>query len=125
MLHGCRHITYDGQGYIYWKNQHIEHFNQPTGPEMAEQTIELDRRCKILETRKQPINTTTVVWQWDESGKNNKWEIAFDECRASKQAQAASRRICEAYRIKGLCDPAYIANVIETELNNAGQPYDH
>jgi hypothetical protein len=117
MLHGIKNINYDGQGYIYWKDQQIEHFDHPEDPKMAEPTKELERRCKLLEERGAVINCTTVIWEWDKSGNGDRWEIAFDDCKATRQAREAAKRICIAYGIKGTCDPAYIANVIQTEMN--------
>ena len=32
-------------------------------------------------------------------------------------AKAAAIRICRSYAIRGICDPAYIANVIQAELD--------
>lgn len=117
MLHGVKNISYDRQGYIYWKGQEVEHFNCPTASNMANPTKELERRCKILEARRVAVNASSVIWKWDESGNGDKWEIAFHDCKASKEAQNAARRICTAYAISGLCDPAYIANVIQTETD--------
>ena len=73
MLHGIENIGYNNQGYIFWKDQQIEHFDHPTDPKMAKPTKELERRCILLEKRGAVINCT--------------------------------------------CDPAYIANVIQTEMN--------
>jgi len=35
--------------------------------EAKRQAEELARRCKILEARGEPINTRTVVWQWQDT----------------------------------------------------------
>ena len=116
MLHGTKNMTCDEQGYIYWKGYQVEHFNNPNNPEMAEHTKELDRRCNILEGRGIKINTTNAVWEWDEKGNGDRWEIAFDGCDADPKVQEAAKRICGAYGIRGICDPAYIANIITDEL---------
>ena len=116
MLHGIEEITFDGVGYIFWKGVEIEHFNNPLDQSMADQTKEMTRRCWILESRGIKPDTMTAVWKWDEKGNGDKWEMAFQECEASDKAQAASKRICMAYGINGICDPAYVANVIETEF---------
>lgn len=116
MLHSIECITADEQGYIYWKKQQIEHFNSPCDVSMYKQTLELARRCRILEKRGTEINTNTVVWKWDESGNGDRWEIAFDGHDSSELAQRISKRICQAYGINGLCDPGYIASVIDAEM---------
>ena len=49
-----------------------------------------------------------------------KWfEEAFKGCEASQDAKNASIRICRAYGIHGICDPAYIANVIDAEKDSS------
>ncbi len=40
-----------------------------------------------------------------------------NESDALPFAKAAAIRICRSYAIKGICDPAYIANVIQAELD--------
>ena len=50
---------------------------------------------------------------------NQFFDEAFKTCKASKQAMEASKRICLAYGIRGICDPAYIANVIQSEINKS------
>jgi hypothetical protein len=117
-LHGIPELSCDGQGYIYWKGHQVEHYDKPRDESMATPARELARRCRLLEKRGKPINTTTAIWAWDESGNGDKWEIAFDDCNASSGAKRAAKRICQAYGIKGLCDPAYIANVIQTEAKS-------
>ncbi len=39
-------------------------------------------------------------------------------------AKAAAIRISRSYNIRGLCDPAYIANVIEQELQRHPSPFE-
>lgn len=119
MLHGIKELTFDGEGYIFWKGAEIEHFNDPTSESMADQAKEMARRCQILELRGIKPDTMTAVWKWDEKGNGDRWEMAFQDCKASIKAQSASKRICSAYGIKGLCDPAYIACVIDTEFATA------
>ncbi len=45
------------------------------------------------------------------------YEAAFENCKASPEAISASKRICAAYGISGQADPAYIANVIQEEID--------
>lgn len=53
------------------------------------------------------------------TGKTAVWFLeAFSGCTASIEAKRAAMSICRSYDITGLCDPAYIANVIQRELDN-------
>ena len=68
-LQGVEHLTRDHEGYVYWKGQHIEHWDgslaySENGREPAQ---ELARRCKILEEQGEPINGNTIVWKWNET----------------------------------------------------------
>jgi len=68
-FHGIEHLTLDPEGYVYWKSQQVEHYNMPwAGSEEARpQAEELAERCRTLEGRGLPVNTTTIVWRWPES----------------------------------------------------------
>lgn len=44
------------------------------------------------------------------------YQSAFDGIPAPIKIKRAAIRICESYGIRGLCDPAYIANIIALEL---------
>jgi hypothetical protein len=115
MLHGIEELTYDGNGYVFWKGQKVEHYDHPTDESMKGEALKLARRCRLLEKRGQEVNSLTAVWQWDESGKGDKWEIAFHNCKASEKAKNAAKRIVNCYGINGLRDAAYIANLIDDE----------
>lgn len=116
MLHGIKNISYNDQGYIFWKGQQIEHCVQPEDPEWSKQIRELERRCKILEKRGAAINCNTVIQEWDELGNGDKWEIAFRSCTATEAAKQASKSICIAFGLDGINDPAYIASTIQIEM---------
>ncbi len=65
-FHGIPDMTIDQEGYVYWRNQQIEHYtlSWAYSQEAKEASEELARRCKILEAHGKPINTATIVWQW-------------------------------------------------------------
>ena len=44
------------------------------------------------------------------------FDEAFKEMDIPEGLRKASERICQAYSIKGICDPGYIANVIAVEM---------
>ena len=67
-LQGVEHLTMDHEGFVYWKDQSIEHWDGKITHEgnargQAE-AAELSRRCNILEKAGEPINTNTVIWNW-------------------------------------------------------------
>lgn len=48
--------------------------------------------------------------------KEDFFEAAFQGMDIPEKLKNASKRICLAYGIRGICDPGYIANVIAVEL---------
>jgi len=49
---------------------------------------------------------------------NNFYKKAFKEDNIPDEIKRASIQICNAYNIKGICDPVYIGNVIINCINN-------
>lgn len=66
-FHGVEHLTIDHEGFVSWRGHHIEHFNFSYAytDRAAKYCLELEQRCKKLEAEGKPVNTTTVVWQWE------------------------------------------------------------
>lgn len=66
-FHGIEHLTIDQEGYVYWKDQHVEHYDIPWayGEEAGKQAKELERRCKLLEVAGKEVNTVTAIWAWE------------------------------------------------------------
>ena len=67
-LQGVENLTRDHVGYVYWRGKEIEHWDShlaysDRGKGEAE---ELARRCMILEAKGEKVNTTTVVWKWED-----------------------------------------------------------
>lgn len=67
-LHGIEHLTIDQEGYVYWKGQHVEHYDIPWayGEKAKIQAEELARRCRILEEQGKKISSVTAIWSWQE-----------------------------------------------------------
>ena len=67
-LHDVEHLTRDHNGYVYWKSQEIDHWSGdlPYSERGRVQATELARRCMILESKGVPINSSTVIWRWEE-----------------------------------------------------------
>ena len=67
-FHGIEHLTYDHEGFVYWKGHQVEHYNP--GYAYSEKARmgaeEVARRCQILEVSGEPVNTTTVIWKWED-----------------------------------------------------------
>ncbi len=67
MIHGqIEHLTQDGDGYVYWRGQHVEHYSYRTGQaaEEAQAALELRDRCIRLEALGVPVSANTAVWRW-------------------------------------------------------------
>lgn len=60
-------LTKDGEGYVYWKGVHVEHYSfryeQATEERAAAEG--LARRCQHLESIGIPVGSGTVTWRWD------------------------------------------------------------
>lgn len=58
---GVEHMTMDGDGFIYYKGQHIEHFAYESSEWFKEWKVTLTaaRICKLLEEKNIPINWAT------------------------------------------------------------------
>ena len=66
-LHGVEHITKDHEGYVYYKGKSVEHFSfgeNSAGEKAAAENLQ--KKCKLLESRGVQINTTNAVWRFDE-----------------------------------------------------------
>jgi len=66
-FHGIENMTIDHVGYIYWKGIVVEHYERPWAysEEAKESAKELERRCKILESKDIPLSVTTAIWRWE------------------------------------------------------------
>ena len=66
-LCGIEHLTRDHEGYIYWKDQEVEHFtfSAMTSEEVQVQSAEVEKRCLHLESIKAEISTNSVIWNWE------------------------------------------------------------
>ncbi len=65
-LVGVEHLIIDHEGYVYWKNQCIEHWDtrQMDTEKKVSAGLVLEYRCKYLESIGSPISTNTVIWKW-------------------------------------------------------------
>ncbi len=71
-LQGVEHLTQDHEGYVYWKDHHIEHWsgNMSYSESGKTEAAELSRRCRIIEARGETPSPTNVVWNWLDTGIN-------------------------------------------------------
>jgi hypothetical protein len=63
-------LTMDGQGYVYWKGIHVEHFSYGREEQKeADAARKVAARCMNLEKIGVPVNSRTAVWfsDWFES----------------------------------------------------------
>ncbi len=69
---GIENLTRDHEGYVYWKNKQVEHYDhdhwcsEGWQERMFQDAKELERRCKILEGVGLPVNTISTAWSWPE-----------------------------------------------------------
>lgn len=74
---GIEHMTRDQEGYVYWKGVQVEHYDhdywasEGWQERMLKDAKELERRCKIVEAAGLEVNTSTVIWNWDDYSKGN------------------------------------------------------
>jgi hypothetical protein len=60
-LHGIEHLTKDGQGYVYWKGQHVEHYSFSDTDREATAAHKLAEKCHKLEAIGFPVNGRTAL----------------------------------------------------------------
>ena len=64
-LHGVRHLTADDQGYVYWRGVEVEHYDPPaTAAKYREAALEIERRCRHLESIDVEVTCSSAVWCW-------------------------------------------------------------
>ncbi len=69
MFHEIAELTRDGEGYVYYKGAHVEHYSfsaeeRAAGRE-AEAARELAARCRHLEALGVPVTCGAAVWSWE------------------------------------------------------------
>ena len=68
-FHGIEHLMLDHEGFVYWKGQHVEHYNIPWAysDEGKAQALELAKRCQQIESEGREVNSRTAIWDWKEN----------------------------------------------------------
>ena len=66
-FHEIEHLTIDHEGYVFWKDQHVEHYDLPWAfSEAAKiEARELAQRCILLERTGYEVDMGNTVWRWD------------------------------------------------------------
>ncbi len=66
-FHGIEHLTIDHEGFIYWKDQRVEHYTPrwAYSEEAQQQALVLAERCKHLEAIGEEVNGTAAIWDWE------------------------------------------------------------
>ena len=66
-LNDVENITINHEGYVYWKDKQIEHFNfsYAWSIDAIRYCHELRRRCLYLEEHHIEVSCQSVVWKWD------------------------------------------------------------
>ncbi len=66
-FHGIEHLTYDHQGFVYWKGQQVEHYTPrwAYSEDAHRRALDLAERCKHLEAIGEEVNGATAIWDWE------------------------------------------------------------
>lgn len=66
-FHDIEHLTIDHEGFIYWKDQRVEHYTPrwAYSEEAQQQALVLAERCKHLEAIGEEVNGTAAIWDWE------------------------------------------------------------
>lgn len=66
-FHGIEHLTLDHEGFVYWKDRQVEHYDFPFAfsERGREASQELARRCRRLEEKGVPVNVGSAIWNWE------------------------------------------------------------
>ena len=69
-FHGIEGLTIDLQGYVYWKSQRVEHYNQPWAysEEGYKAAQELAKRCRKLEAEGEKVCFSNIIELADREG---------------------------------------------------------
>lgn len=80
MYQGFKDLSKDGEGYIYFKGSHVEHFSYRPGEEAEEieACAKLVGKCRKLEAWNFPVNVVTAGWCWS-------WFENWDSLTADEQ----------------------------------------
>jgi len=65
-FHGIEHLTIDYEGFVYWKDNQVEHYNLSWAYGNAARiaAIELAKRCHTVESRGEKATTASVIWNY-------------------------------------------------------------
>lgn len=61
--YGVEHMTKDGQGYIYYKGNQVEHYSCRNSVEEFSALKRLQARCVLLEAKGIEVDTATAVFE--------------------------------------------------------------
>lgn len=67
-LHDIENLTIKHNGYVFWKGSEVDHYSMSfaysdKGKEAAERLAE---RCRTLEKLGAEVNSTNVIWRWEQ-----------------------------------------------------------
>ena len=81
-LHGIENMSRDHEGYIYYKNMYVEHYDRDyMYSEAAKNELtELKRRCEFLERKGIEVSNSNVIWGWDKYADEHsgEWQKKLD-----------------------------------------------
>jgi len=67
-FHGIENLTIANSGYVMWKGNRVEHYilSMAYSTDGRAQSLELARRCVILEARGETPTIHNAIWTWEE-----------------------------------------------------------
>ena len=67
-LCGIKPFTIDLEGYVYYKDKQVEHYDYShmSEKQMKKELKILKRRCQYLESIGIELSTINVIWKWEE-----------------------------------------------------------
>jgi len=57
-------ITQDHEGYIYYKDIHVEHYSFNSYEKAKAAALELRERCQLLEKNNIEVSCGNAIWAW-------------------------------------------------------------
>lgn len=63
-FYGVENLTQDHEGFVYYKDIHVEHYSYRDHEEGKKSAIILKSRCEVLEKNNIEISCHNAVWCW-------------------------------------------------------------
>lgn len=75
-LYGVENLTQDHEGYVYWRDKHVEHYSFDNVDEGKRAAEELAERCRHLESIDVEVSNRNAIWRWEHYEQKKEIQIA-------------------------------------------------